>query len=81
MKKGNLTKALWEHLKTKRKYNTLKLRYETKCIEYDDKVGEMKIERRIHQKEKAIWENKLKEQEEQIIDLKKKIRESRKRKN
>ena len=64
-------KALWEHLKTRRKYNTLLLKYDVLRDEYEQKVNEMNIERRIHLKRQEIWEQKLKEQEEEIINLKK----------
>lgn len=64
-------KALWEHLKTRRKYNTLLLKYDVLRDEYEQKVSEMNIERRIHLKRQELWEQKLKEQEEEIINLKK----------
>lgn len=64
-------KALWEHLKTRRKYNTLLLKYDVLRDEYEQKVNEMNTERRIHLKRQELWEQKLKEQEEEIINLKK----------
>lgn len=71
MKKGNLIKAIWEHLKTKKKYNTLKLKYDVLKEELERKQIELNTERRIHLKRQQTWENKLKEQEEKIIELKK----------
>lgn len=68
---GKLTKNLYEHLKTRKKYNTLKLKYDVKCDELERKTVELNTERRIHLKQKEVWENKLKEQEEEIIKLKK----------
>lgn len=64
-------KALWEHLKTKRKYNTLLLKYEVAREDLEKKTVELNTQRRINLKEKEIWEQKLKELEEEIIKLKK----------
>lgn len=68
---GNLSKAIWEHLKTKKKYNTLLLKYEVLQEDYDKKVVELNTEKRIYLKRQEVWEAKLKEQEEKIIELKK----------
>ena len=68
----DLKKAIYEHLKTKRKYNTLEIKYKVKCEELEDKVDECKLKDRIYAKRQEIWEQKLKEQEEEIIKLKKK---------
>ena len=65
-------KAIWEHLKTKRKYNTLLLKYDVLKEDYERKVNELSTEKRIHLKRQEIWEQRLKEQEEEIIKLKKK---------
>ena len=66
-----LRKAIYEHLKTKKKYNTLKLNYDVLREEYDKKTTELNIERQIWKKKQNIWEQTLKEQEEEIIKLKK----------
>ena len=68
---GKLFKNLYEHLKTKKKYNTLLLKYEVAREDLEKKQVELNTQKRINLKEKEIWENKLKEQEEQIIELKK----------
>ena len=68
---GKLMKNLFEHLKTKKKYNTLKIKYEVARDELERKQVELNTERRIHTKRQAVWEEKLKEQEEEIIKLKK----------
>ena len=68
---NNLTKAIWEHLKTKKKYNTLLLKYEVAREDLEKKQVELNTQKRINLKEKEIWEQKLKEQEEEIIKLKK----------
>lgn len=67
----NLSKAIFEHLKTKKKYNTLQLKYEVLQDELQRKTVELNTERRIKEKLKETWENKLKEQEQEIIKLKK----------
>ena len=67
----NLTKAIYEHLITKRKYNTLKLKLDVAREDLEKKTIELSTQKRIRLKEKEIWENKLKEQEEEIIRLKK----------
>lgn len=70
----NLSKAIYEHLKTKKKYNTLKLKYEVAREDLEKKQVELNTEKRIHLKQKEIWEQSLKKQEQEIIDLKKEIK-------
>lgn len=65
-------KSLYEHLKTRKKYNTLELYYKIKSKEYDDKVFEMEQLKNQHKIMKDLWEQKLEEQEQIIIELKKK---------
>lgn len=67
----NLSKAIYEHLKTKKKYNTLQLKYEVLQDELQRKTVELNTERRIKEKLKETWESQLKEQEQEIIKLKK----------
>lgn len=66
-----ITKAIYEHLITRRKYNTLKLKLDVAREDLEKKTVELNTQKRIRLKEKEIWENKLKEQEEEIIKLKK----------
>lgn len=68
----NFKKAIYEHLKTRKKYNTLLLKYEVAREDLEKKTVELNTQKRINLKEKEIWEQKLKEQEEEIIKLKKK---------
>lgn len=63
---------LYEHLITKRKYNKALLKIDVLRDELEKKSTELNVERRIHNKQKEVWEEKLKEQEEKIIELKKK---------
>lgn len=65
-------KHIYEHLKTRKKYNTLKLKYNVKCEDLERKQVELNIERQIWKKKQEIWEKELKELTEEIIKLKKK---------
>jgi len=65
-------KSIYEHLKTRKKYNTLLLKYEIAKEDLEKKQIELNTQRRINTKEKQIWEQKLEEQEQLIIELKKK---------
>lgn len=76
----NLLKKIYEHLITKKKYHTLQNDYATKSKEYDDKVIENDQLRRQQKIIKNVWEETLIEQEEEIIALKKQIKESKKKK-
>lgn len=64
-------KAIYEHLITKKKYNTLLLKYEVAREDLEKKTLELNTQKRINLKEKEIWEKRLKELEEEIINLKK----------
>lgn len=75
----SIIKSIYEHLKTRRKYNTLKLKYEIAREDLEKKQVELNTERKIHSKQKEIWEQKLREQEEEIINLKKRKSRSKKK--
>lgn len=72
----SLKKAIYEHLITKKKYNTLLLKLEVAQEELEKKTVELNTERRINQKRKETWEKTLKEQEEEIIKLKRRRRKN-----
>ncbi len=74
----SIKKAIYEHLKTKKKYNTLLIKYETKCEEMDHKVLELKIEKRLRQKQQELFDSKIKELTEENIKLNQKITELKK---
>lgn len=74
----SITKAIYKHLITKKKYNTLKLKYEVVREDLEKKQVELNTERRIRLKEKEIWEQRLKDQEEEIIKLKRRRRKNEK---
>lgn len=69
-----LSKAIYEHLKTKKKYNTLLLKNEVLREELEKKTVELNTERKIREKLKNVWENNLNMQEQEIIKLRKKLR-------
>ena len=64
---------IYEHLITKRKYNKLQIKLDVKTEEYDKKVIELNQERRKNKIQQEVWERNLKEQEETIVELKKKL--------
>ena len=76
---------IYEHLKTKKKYNTLELKYKVKCDELDRKTIEVDTLRRIKLKQINVLEEHIKElveenteQKSQITILRKENRELRK---
>lgn len=75
---SRIFKHLYEHLVTKKKYNTLKLKYDVAREDLEKKQVELNTERRIHLKQRETWEQKLKEQEEEIIKLKRRRRKNEK---
>lgn len=75
----SIIKSIYEHLITKRKYNKLKIKLDILREELQLKCHELENERQIHKKRKETWEKKLKEQEEEIINLKKRKSRSKKK--
>ena len=74
----SITKAIYEHLVTKKKYNTLELKYEIKCDELEHKVLELNTEKRLKQKKQELYDKKIKELTEENLELKNKITELKK---
>lgn len=70
----NLISRLYEHLITKRKYSKLMVKVEVLREELQNKTTELFTERQLYNKRKEIWEKTLKEQEEKIIELKRRKR-------
>ena len=52
---------IYEHLKTRKKYNTLELKYDVKCEELEHKVLELNTERRVRIKQQDIFNERLQE--------------------
>ena len=78
---GNLSKNIYEHLKTKKKYNNLQIGYEMLQEQYNNKILELDqekkskrlLEEKFNQELDKLLEEKIKLKEE-IKELKKKIR-------
>lgn len=69
---------IYEHLKTKKKYNTLELKYNVKCEELEHKVLELNNEKRFRQKQQELYEERIKGLVEDNLELKTKITELKK---
>lgn len=76
---------IYEHLITKRKYNTLKLKYDVKCDELEHKILELNTEKRVRIKQQSLLNDRIQElleeslkQKEEITKLKKELKELRK---
>lgn len=65
-----MRKAIYEHLKTKKKYNTLMIKYETKCEELDNKIVQLNTEKRVKLKQQELYDEKIKELTQSNIKLK-----------
>ena len=77
---------IYEHLKTRKKYNTLALKYDVKCEELNHKVLELNTEKKTRIKQQEIYNSRLQELIEQnlklneeLIKAKREIRELKKK--
>lgn len=52
---------IYEHLKTRKKYNTLQLKYDVKCEELEDKIFQYNTEKRLKQLQKENYEKEIQE--------------------
>lgn len=75
----NLLKNVYEHLKTKKKYNKLKLMYDVKNEELHEKILELNEERKINKNLKNKFEEKLNEYIEENIKLKEELKQLKKK--
>lgn len=64
---------IYEHLITKRKYNTLKLKYDVKCDELEHKILELNTERRVRVKQQDLFNERIQELLEENLKLKEQI--------
>lgn len=64
---------IYEHLITKRKYNTLKLKYDVKCEELEHKVLELNTEKRVRVKQLNLFNERIQELIEENLKLKEQI--------
>lgn len=65
-----MKEKIYEHLKTRKKYNTLMLKYEVKCDELEHKILELNTERKVRVKQQDLFNERIKELVEENIKLK-----------
>ena len=65
-----MRKEILEHLKTRKKYNTLEIKYQAKCEELDDRVIQLNTEKRIKKKQQELFNERIEELTKEIMDLK-----------
>ena len=61
---------IYEHLKARKKYNTLEIKYQAKCEELDDRVIQLNTEKRIKKKQQELFNERVEELTKEIMDLK-----------
>lgn len=74
-------KYLLEHLKTRKKYNTLRLLYDAKCEELEDKILEINELKKLNKTIKEKYKKELDEQIEETVKLKEKLKTVKRGKN
>lgn len=75
--KIKMMKHLYEHLKTKKKYNTLELKYNVKCNELEEKIVELNTEKRVRKIEREKYEEQISKLTKEIIKLKQKVKKDK----
>lgn len=73
-----MKEKIYEHLKTKKKYNTLQLKYDVKCEELEHKVLELNTEKKLRVKQQEIFNDKLQQLIEKNLELNAKLIKARK---
>ena len=68
-----MKEKIYEHLITKRKYNTLKIKYDVKCEELEHKVLELNTEKRVRIKQLNLFNERIQELIEENLKLKEQI--------
>jgi uncharacterized coiled-coil DUF342 family protein len=64
---------IYEHLKTRKKYNTLQLKYEVKCDDLEHKILELNTERKVRVKQQDLFNERIQELVEENLKLKEDI--------
>ena len=72
-----MMKHIYEHLKTKKKYNTLELKYNIKCNELEEKIVELNTEKRVRRIEREKYEEQISKLTKEIIKLKQKVKKDK----
>ena len=75
--KIKMMKHIYEHLKTKKKYNTLELKYNVKCNELEEKIVELNTEKRVRRIEREKYEEQISKLTKEIIKLKQKVKKDK----
>ena len=68
-----MKEKIYEHLKTKKKYNTLQLKYDVKCDELEHKILELNTEKKLRIKQQEIFTEKLQQLIEKNLELNAKL--------
>lgn len=66
-----MKEKIYEHLKTRKKYNTLELKYDVKCEELERKILELNTEHRVRVKQQELFNERLQE----LLEINMKIKE------
>lgn len=74
-----MLKNIYEHLKTRKKYNTLLLNYEMLEEKYDKKVIELNQQKRINKLEQEKYEEAIEELMQKLAKEKEKNNKRRKK--
>ena len=83
-----LKEKIYEHLKTKKKYNTLELKYNVKCEELEHKILELNTEKKLRIKQQDIFNERLQalietnlKLSEDLVKAKRELKELKKKKD
>ncbi len=68
-----MVNQIYEHLKTRKKYNTLKVKYDVKCDELEEKILQYNTEKKIKCIQKNLYEQQIREITEKNLELQKEI--------
>lgn len=68
-----MVEKIYEHLKTRKKYNTLELKYDVKCEELEHKVLELNTEKKVRIKQQDLFNERIQELLEENLKLKEQI--------
>lgn len=85
VKRMKMINHIYEHLKTRKKYNTLQVKYDVKCDELEEKIIQYNTEKKTKLLQRDLYEQRIKDLTEsnidlhqEIIQLKKEIKELKK---
>lgn len=83
-----MKEKIYEHLKTKKKYNTLELKYNVKCEELEHKILELNTEKKLRIKQQDIFNDRLQalietnlKLNEDLVKAKRELKELKKKKD